>query len=258
MNTRRVYSIVLCLLLLPAVLSSFGCAKKTGIDMAEKVTTSMQTVQNDYQLTAAQIDATNGSLNNLINAAQTPDMKSSFETFSTNVEKMNTMGKDLNKHTDQMLAQGNDYFLEWHQEGDVYTNPNIQKLSEQRRVHLRQTFNKIPAASAGVQGSLNNYIARLNQIETYLSNDLTPKGVSAISSIAQTTMQDGNNLKESFKPVQTAINEARTEMMPGGSAAGGVAPSESGVASGGTGTAGEAGVMDQNLGGPGSSGTVVP
>lgn len=234
MNNRRISSVLVVMLLLGAVAFT-GCAtvsKKSGVEMAEQTTASMQDVDSDMKQASLQIDTVNSSLNDLVMTGQNPssqpsDVKRSFDAYKDNIAKMDDTGKSLNKHIDQMNSRGNDYFEEWAKEGGSYTSPNIQKLSEERRVRLRGAFTDIASSSAGMRGSLNAYLSELKQIETYLSNDLSPKGISAITSTAMAAQRDGNSLKASFSPVQTAIAKARTEMMPGGTAAGGTTMEQS-------------------------------
>lgn len=206
-----------------------GCAataRKSGFELAEKTTATMNDVNSDMKQASMQIDATNVALTDLMRtgrsaSAQPADVKKAFDTYEDNVAKMDDIGNRLNDNIDKMNARGSAYFQEWAKEGATYTDPDIQKLSQERRVRLQGSFTDIASASAGMRGSLNAYLSELKQIQIYLSNDLTPEGISAIASTAMAAQRDGNNLKSSFTPVQTAIAKARNDMMPGGAAAGG-------------------------------------
>ena len=223
MRSRLAVVIFFCL---AVVLVASGCAKKrTGVQLSEQTTASMLDVKQSLIEASAQIDATNASLNDVIrtgeSGAQPENVKASYEAYSDNVRKMDQTAKMVNKHIDQMTTRGNDYFQEWGKSGGSYTDPQMQKLSAQERNRLTQSFADISSASAGMRGSLNAYLAEIKQIQTYLSNNLTTAGLSAVAPIAQAAARDGAELKRSFQPVQTAIERARVEMMPGGAAAGG-------------------------------------
>ncbi len=200
-----------------------GCAKKTGMDRSVKTSNTMQTVQNDYQQALVQIDATNASLDAVLKS-DPAGLKSAFAAYSSNVAKMEDKGKVLLKHSDKMSAQGREYFDEMRKEGNAYTNPEIQKLSEERRARLTEVFDKIAGSGAGVKGSLTAYLSDIGQINTFLSNDLTPKGVASITPIAEKTMADGSSLKSTVQAVLAAIGLAKGELSQEGAAAGGSAP----------------------------------
>ncbi|OGU00223.1 MAG: hypothetical protein A2079_00360 [Geobacteraceae bacterium GWC2_48_7] len=227
MNSFKRNSFVLCALLMGALIWLAGCAT-TGTKLATKTTNTMQTVETDYRQAALQIDATRASLEDLMNPGQT-DMQTAFKAYTRNVEKMESIGKQLDNHSQKMTARGNDYFAEWEKQGSTYTNPQIRELSEQRRMELRDVYLKVPEASIGVRGNMNAYLADIRDIQKYLSNDLTPQGVQAIKPIAERAVKDGENLRESVRPVLAAIERAKTEMAQGGMSTG------SGAAAGGEG-----------------------
>lgn len=214
MNLFKTKTLVLCTLLLGTLVWLAGCAT-SGTKLATKTTNTMQTVEADYRQAALQIDATKASLEDLMNPGQT-NLKTAFATYSRNVENMESIGKQLDNHSQKMTARGNDYFAEWEKQGATYTNPQIRELSEQRRLEMREAYMKIPEASVGVRASLKAYLADIRDIQKYLSNDLTPQGVQAIKPIAERAVKDGENLREDVRPVLAAIDHVRTEMAQGG------------------------------------------
>lgn len=200
-------------LILGAVILA-GCATK-GMQRSEKTGTTMKTVEGDYQQAIEQLDTTKASLEDLVRPGQA-DVKKAFERYSDNVDKMETLWKRLSGHSDSMRAQGKEYFAEWQKQGNGYTNPEIQALSEQRRSDLTAIFAEISDASIGVKGAFKAYMSDITEIRTYLSTDLTPKGIEAITPITQKAGRDGDELKQSIDPVLAAIGKAREEFALGG------------------------------------------
>jgi hypothetical protein len=196
---------------LGAIILQAGCAT-TGADRAKKTTSMMQTVEEDYKQAPGQIDATNASLENLVDPAQS-DRKKAYKGYAENVNKMEKLGKRLDTHTEKMAARNKEYFAEWE---TSYTNPEIRELSERRRIEMRELYAKIPAASIGVSGALHSYLTDIREIQMFLANDLTPQGIDSIKPIAQRAVKDGGTLKETIKPVLAAIDQSRTEMVQGG------------------------------------------
>jgi hypothetical protein len=202
-----------------------GCAT-TGVERSAKATDTMQTVENDYKQVAMQVDATNGALQDLISPNQT-DPKRALENYKTNVDKMEKLGKQLDKNSNALTAQGQEYFTEWEKQANTYNDPQFRALSEKRRLELRSTFAKIPEEGAQVRRSLQSYLADNQNIYKYLSNDLTPKGVEAVAPMARKAMQEGEEVKNATRPVVATIDRARNAMAQGGMI------SEGGAAAGG-------------------------
>lgn len=200
--------------LLGAVIFMGGCAT-TGSERAARTTISMQAVETDIKQASMQVDATGISLSELIKPEQL-DAKKAFNKYSDEVVKMEKMGSQLLKHADEMSARGKDYFEEWETQGNTYTNPKIRELSEQRRNELGAIYLQIPAASVGIKGAFNAYLSDIKEIQMYLSNDITPKGIESIVPIAQKAIRDGELLKQAVTPVLSAIDSVKGELAPSG------------------------------------------
>ncbi|MBN2299404.1 MAG: DUF2959 family protein [Deltaproteobacteria bacterium] len=214
MKLRTKPGVVFSTMILGVIMSLTGCAM-TGMQRSAKTDTTMEKVEQDYNEAVAQVEVTGASLGDLVKLGQS-DVKEAFEKYSDNVDKMEDLGKRLFKHADNMNSQGKDYFAEWRKQGNTYTNPQIQALSEQRRADLSAVFAKISEASVGVKGVFKAYLSDIREIQTYLSNDLTPKGVEAIIPTAETALKDGESLKDAIIPVLSAIGSARAELTQGG------------------------------------------
>lgn len=200
--------------LIAAVVGVGGC-DSTGRQRSKEATTTMQTMENDIKLVAVQLDATGASLDELMRPGQS-DVKKAFSLFTDNVSKIEKMEREFAKHADEMKARGKDYFEEWQKEGNKYKNPQIQELGEQRRMELGETYGKIAENSIGVKDAFKAYVSDAKEIQNYLSNDLTSKGIEAIAAISRKVVNNGENLRLAIKNVQTAIENARAEMIQSG------------------------------------------
>jgi hypothetical protein len=193
-----------------AVIGIYGCAS-TGIERSEKATSTMQSMDNDIKAVIVLLDGAGASLDELMRPGQV-DVKKTFELYSKNIDKLISMEKQFIKHADEMKAKGNDYFEEWQKDGNSYKNSQIQALSEQRRASLSEIYGKIALNSYGVKTAFKEFTSDSKEVQSFLSNDLTSKGIQAIAPISRKVVNDGDNLKYALKNVQTAIDRARVEM----------------------------------------------
>ena len=70
--------------------------------------------------------------------------------------------------------------------------------------------------SIGEKEAFRAYLSDATEIQTYLSNDLTPKGVEAITPMARRVASDGDYLKYAIQKLEMANIQARAEMSQGG------------------------------------------
>ena len=210
MKTINQLMLFLLAIVIMAAVGMAGCAT-TGMERSTKAQTSMTEMDGNIKLLLVQLDATEASLRELVKPDNS-DVKKAFQLFSENTSKLDQLEQSFTRHTNEMHTRGNDYFEEWQKEGDNYKNPRIQKLSEQRRLELSRTYGEIAINSIGVKERLNAYVSDLKEIQTYLSNDLTPKGIQAIEPLTREITRKGSGLKYEIMDVQAAVNRANASM----------------------------------------------
>ncbi|MAO64116.1 MAG: hypothetical protein CL666_03885 [Balneola sp.] len=186
----------------------------TGMQRSEDVQSSMQIVDDDIKLVVVQLDAIGASLDELTKPGQA-DTKKAFDLFSGNASKIKEMEKDFSKHAAEMEASGKAYFKEWDSDKQNYDNTEIQKKSDERRAALGETYDKIAQNNIGVKEAFQTYVSDINEIQRFLSNDLTSDGMDSITPISDKVVNNGTQLKYELQNLQKAIENARAEMRRG-------------------------------------------
>lgn len=194
-----------------ALVSACASMGSRGEHPVEGVTSSMSQVHSDLQDAVVQVDTVDASIDSLITPNEEP-LPAAFDRYSEHVAEMEKVGKQLEQHADALRVKGTDYFEEWQTNEDSVTNPEVRDISETRQAEQRETFSDIAKNSSEVKRSLQTYISDLRDIETYLSNDLTPAGVKAITPVAEQARKDGEALQEAIKPMMSALDRAKSSM----------------------------------------------
>lgn len=190
-----------------------GCTT-TGIERSVNTSNSINEVDDEIRKMIVNIDDTASSLDAVVSPGQ-KHLKKAFDKYTDNLKDLEKEGNKVIKRSDQMAENSKEYFSEWKKQGNAYTNPEIRELSEERRIKLAGIYAQVPAASAGIKGSYLAYLTDLKEIQTFLSNDLTPKGVELITPIAQKSVQDLDYLKATLRPVISALDEIKAELYGG-------------------------------------------
>lgn len=190
---------------------SIASCTSTNMKRSNEARTSLQTMDNDIKSAVRQLEITGVSLDKLIESGQN-DMKEAFNTYSDNVLKIVAIEEKFEQHADEMTVRGADYFEEWQKEGTEYKNPRIQQLSDQRRAELGEVYGLIAENSIGVSEAFKAYVSDVKEIQMFLSNDLTAKGIAAIAPTSEKVVSDGDSLEYALQNMQSAIQRTRTEM----------------------------------------------
>lgn len=182
---------------------------------SERATTTMDTVNSDIRLSLDHMSAVESSLSALTRRGQS-DVEAAFKVYSNNVEKLEKHGTQWMENADDMNKRGRQYFAEWAKQDGDYANPRIQSVSEQRRADLGMVYDEIIVASLGVNDAMLAYMSDHQQMQSFLSNDLTTKGIEAISPLVPQIREDGRDLTVALKRVRSAIDGANAEMVHAG------------------------------------------
>jgi hypothetical protein len=196
---------------LMAIMFTAAACSTTGLQRSEDVQSDMRNVDNDIKLIVVQLDAIGSSLDELTKPGQA-DVKRAFDVYSNNVSKIEKMEKNFSKHADQMTKSGKKYFAAWDKDKNQYDNPDIQRRNDERRAELGKIYDRIGENNKGVKEAFRTYVSDVSEIESYISNDLTTKGITSIASISDRTVRNGSHLKNELVKLQKAIEDARAEM----------------------------------------------
>lgn len=210
MNKLITFNYTFLLFCLTIVFAVTACST-TGMQRSEDVQSSMKTVDNDIKSIVVQLDAINSSLDELTKPNQA-ELKKAFDLFSDNASKIKNMEEDFSKHAARMEGSIKTYLAEWDKDSQQYDNPDIQKQSNERREALGETYNNIAENNIGVKDAFKTYVSDINEIERFLSNDLTSDGINSIESISEEVVDNGSHLKNELQNLQSAIEEARIKM----------------------------------------------
>lgn len=190
-----------------------ACANMPGASNnspVEEVGSNMEQVDANLRDAVMQVDTVDASIDTLLNADGS--LNPAFDRYARNVEEMERVGEELQQHVDAMRSQGFDYFAEWREQTTDVNNPEVVDISEARHEETRAAFTELSRSGVDVKRNLQTYISDLRDIETYLSNDLTPAGVKAIEPVAEQARKDGEALQKAIEPMLNALNKARSTM----------------------------------------------
>jgi hypothetical protein len=189
-------------------------AKATGTMRAVELGSTMQLVEDDLTLLLVHVKEVNSSLQLLIQPGQVA-LAETYKQFRAAVEPTKKTAERFYSNSDLRNEQSNMYFDGWRTQGNTYSDSKVQALSEARRVEMMAVNASIAAANVGVKGALKNYLETINEINSYFSTDLTPKGVDAIRSVAQAVIDDGVILSVAIEKLCAANTMFHNELLTG-------------------------------------------
>jgi hypothetical protein len=200
------------LLLISSALVWGGCSS-TGVERAESTAESMQYSVANIEKGKKLIDDTMTSLKKVQESAGT-DPRPAFTEYAGNVDDVEAVGTRVNKATKNMKANSKEYYEKWQKELSGMNNEQLKAISSTRQAESQAAFEKVAGSYQGVVEAYNPFLKDLQDIRTYLSNDLTPGGIKAIKPVADKAEVHANALNDSLTALQGQFNILAAAIAP--------------------------------------------
>lgn len=173
-----------------------GCAS-TGNDKAANTAKSLTQSSHMIEKGNTLIDQTLVALNDLVSSPN-PDMRKQFNTFSSSVNELGSIAKDVTGKAEEMKSQGADYFANWDQETARMQNEDIRQRSDARKYEVASNFARISQQYNEARTTFAPFMSELRDVQKFLGTDLTIGGLAAIKDAAAKATRDAAPVKESL------------------------------------------------------------
>lgn len=174
-----------------------GCSSPTGYQKGARAGTAMNTAANNITRTSDQIERTLTALNDLVNHPQN-DLPRQFRTFTSEVNTLDSLAKQVSTQAADMKARGAAYFDRWSQELATIQNENIRNRSEARQKEVAARFQTVAANYDQAKASFQPFMSDLRDVQRFLATDLTPGGISAVKKFATKANENAVPLRKSL------------------------------------------------------------
>jgi hypothetical protein len=215
MKTKYVQLISLAAATVAATLLATGCAS-TGYDKGNITAANIQSASDRIAALPGQIDATLASLNGLVTQPQA-DLRPQYKEFAANVADVESAAKDLAASRSNLAARQKEFFAKWDEELAQIQNPDIKARSQGRKEQVSQQLMTIKTSYAQADIVFKPFLADLQDVQKYLSVDLTASGIAAIKDPVAKASQDAVPLKASLTKLAgdfKALGDAMSSVTP--------------------------------------------
>ena len=201
------HAALLAVMLFAATASLAGCSVFANRQPAI-VTTTLQSVQDDFTWAGLQIEVTQDALEELSSSTDA-DLKQAYYTFTKVAQDVQETGKRLIIHADEMHFQGPSYLVESEKSTKACVFPSLRKPGDLRTEEMGTYFDAIEEQAWEVKRAYRAFQFDLSQIQSYLSTNLTAKSVDTITPILSKAKVDADSLNYSLARALQAINTAK-------------------------------------------------
>jgi chromosome segregation ATPase len=200
-------------LALAATTLTAGCAKGDGgQDRSAKAVDSLRDTRNEVAGAHKQVDEVIAASATL--QAGQGDLKKAYDKYKKEVAETEEAAKDIRKRADDMRARSHEYQAKWQEEMSKVTNPDLKAAAQARATKVRGRYDMIQAKAQDAKAAYEPFIRDLKDLQTYLSNDLTPGAVEAATPVFAKVQASGQVLNQKLDAFKAELDDVATEMSP--------------------------------------------
>jgi outer membrane murein-binding lipoprotein Lpp len=210
MKTKYVKLTALAVSTLATTLLLAGCAS-TGYEKGNVTAANIQATSDRIAALPGQVDKTMASLNDLVNKPQA-DLRPQYQQFAANLAEMESSSKGVATDRRTMGEKAKEYLDAWDQEIGQIQNADIKARSQSRREAVNQQLVAIKKSYVESCTTFKPFLADLNDVQKYLSVDLTTGGITAIKEPVAKANRDAVPLKVSLTKLAGDFKAFATSM----------------------------------------------
>lgn len=207
MSIVRLTSRVASCLLLASVL--VGCASTPP---SQRAVASLESTRAELVHGNAQIDAVLETLNAL--EAKPADLKPVYRDLVRQVDQLEGQAQRVGNRVRDMRVRASAYRTQWESSNQTISNPELRASAAERAETVRDRYDEIDTRAQEVRAAYEPFITELNDLKTFLYNDLTYAGVSAAQPVFDGARDRATELKERVNVLLQELDEAYTRLSP--------------------------------------------
>jgi hypothetical protein len=212
MKTKPMKLIALLTTTLAAAALFTGCAT-SGYQQADKTGAGIAQFREEVAKAKLAVDDTVKSLGQVAVTANT-NPRDAFKQFTKSLANLESTAAKAKKRAADVKAQGQAYFANWEKELAQLKNPEIRRLAVQQKAKLQAAFDSIKTVATPLKAQFDPWLSNLQDLQKYLSNDLTISGVDAAKPLFAKTQTEGVEVQKSMDALVAELNTVAATLTP--------------------------------------------
>jgi chromosome segregation ATPase len=218
MKSSRLIVSVLVIALAACIAAAGGCGSKDkGRERSAKAVGGMKETRSEVAAARKQVDEVLAAATG-VQSAQS-NLAPAYNTYKKEVAEMEKAAEDTRDRWQDMQARGQEYQAKWRAEMATVGSPELKAAAEARAAKVGQRYAEITAKALEARAAYEPFIKDLKDLQTYLSNDLTPAAVQAAAPAFQRVQASGQSLNQKLDALSHELDAVAAEMSPTGGGA---------------------------------------
>jgi len=192
---------------LAAISGAWGCASG-GVQRQDTATAGIEQLRSELEAGSEQVSAMSSAISAL---RLGEDLDSAYRSYTKELDRLEKQASRVRARRAAMQARLEDHISKWQEDMASVSNEGAQRATAARAASLKTSAERVKEALAGVKEAYDPYISNLLDIELILANDLSKRGVRALSQTFEETEGYARALRSAISDASVAAGNARGE-----------------------------------------------
>jgi hypothetical protein len=188
-------------------------ASAAGYKLADRTGASIAEFKAEIVDVKKEVDASMAALGKILTDAS-QDPRSAYKGFAKSVPRVEAAARKAKKRAEDMQASGRKYFDQWEKEITQVSNPEVQRLAQERKAKLQNTFDSIRVLMEPSRDQFNTWVTDIKDLQKYLGNDLTVAGIDAAKELIDRSISEGQVVQKTLDRVISELNAIVAALTP--------------------------------------------
>lgn len=212
MKTKHIRAASLMVATMAAAVLITAC-KSAGYKQADKTGAGIATFRDEIVKCKKAVDGTLAALDKIALSANT-NPRPAYDEYVKQVANLESQSAKVRKTGQEMRTRGQAYFTQWEQQLAQVKDEDIRELATERKAKLQESFDKIREYTEPLKEKFDPWMASLKDLQSYLANDLTIKGISAAKKPFAKAKSQGSDVQKAMDGLVEELNELGATLTP--------------------------------------------
>jgi len=193
-----------------------GCASSSGSgpQKASGIEKSLDKAKADMGKAKDLVSETSAALNDILTDPQR-DLKPQFKTFAGSLGKLHAVSQKMRDKATAIETQLDKYLESRREQVGTIQDVALRDTALNRIAQCNESFKRLSAVLTQAKDTLSPYVANLSDIQKFLSADLTPGGLKAISGLANTAARSQKGVQDQLDAVVAEFDRVAADLRAG-------------------------------------------
>jgi len=195
-------------------ITASGCAS-TPVERQKDTARSLAEVRDGMAATEQQIDKTLESLNALMSAP--PEKRGqAYAQYARDVDTLKKQTEQIRQNRTEMREQRDRWLSGWQDAQKNVQSPELKEISQERRAEIAARFDRVTQSADAASEAFTPLIRNLEDVKTVLGNDLSERGIDAVSrtNVVQNATANGTDVEQNLEAAVKDFDELLGTLYP--------------------------------------------